>query len=267
MRRLVHLSDLHFGRVDPAILEPITQFVASVKPDLITVSGDLTQRARSEEFIEARAFLDSLKFPQIVVPGNHDVPLHNIFARFFQSLDKYRVYINKEVNPVYRDDEIVVVGINTARSLTWKDGRISTEQIELMREQLSVPGNQIKIVMTHHPFDLPEGADGDVVGRSEEAMKALAECGVDIFLAGHFHIAHTGHTAKRYKLEGQSALVVSSGTSTSTRGRGEPNSLNVIEIEPQEIRIERWAWQPATARFETLSFEKFGLTALGWARL
>jgi 3',5'-cyclic AMP phosphodiesterase CpdA len=97
MRTIVHLSDLHFGRVDQQLIEPLIKTISEIKPDLVAVSGDLTQRARSRQFVEARAFLDALPEPQIVVPGNHDIPLHNIFARFLGPLDKYRRYITDDL--------------------------------------------------------------------------------------------------------------------------------------------------------------------------
>src|SRR5882724_10264204 len=128
MRTLVHLSDLHFGRVDERLVEPLIAAVTEIDPDLVAVSGDLTQRARSHQFREARAFLDALPQPQIVVPGNHDVPLHNVFTRFVRPLDKYKGYITDDLQPVYQDNEIVVVGVNTARSLTIKGGRINENQ-------------------------------------------------------------------------------------------------------------------------------------------
>src|ERR1043165_359659 len=109
MRTLVHLSDLHFGRIDPAIIDPLIETVRGLNPTLVAVSGDLTQRARSEQFKEARAFLDALPSPQIVVPGNHDVPLHNVFARFFQPLTKYRRYITPDLEPFHADDELAVL--------------------------------------------------------------------------------------------------------------------------------------------------------------
>src|SRR6267143_6988102 len=109
MRTLVHLSDLHFGRVDKQLIDPLISAVTEVSPDLVAVSGDLTQRARSHQFREARVFLDALPKPQIVVPGNHDVPLHNPFTRFLQPLDKYRRYITDDLEPAYVDEEIVVV--------------------------------------------------------------------------------------------------------------------------------------------------------------
>src|SRR5215210_8080881 len=136
MRTLVHLSDLHFGRIDETLLEPVIATVAEVKPDVVVVSGDLTQRARSQQFKEGRQFLDKLPSPQIIVPGNHDVPLHNVFARFLQPLDKYKEYITDDLQPFYADQEIAIMGINTARSLTIKDGRINDEQVARIREQL-----------------------------------------------------------------------------------------------------------------------------------
>ena len=254
MRTLIHLSDLHFGRVDPAILAPLVKFIGEVKPDVVAISGDLTQRARTAEFMAAREFLAAIPFPQIVVPGNHDVPLHNIVSRFARPLDRYRRYITADLQPVYADPEIVVAGVNTARALTWKDGRINRQQLEKLRATLqAVPSTGTKIVVTHHPFDLPAGASGRVVGRSRLAMKTLAECRVDLLLAGHFHIADTSQTAKRYQMPGYSAIIVSSGTSTSTRGRGQPNSFNVIQIDRPNLAIERRTWRPTSGLFDVLS--------------
>ena len=133
MRPLVHLSDLHFGRVDSAIVQPLIDFIRASKPDLVAVSGDLTQRARTTQFLEARKFLDAIPFPKIVVPGNHDVPLRNIFARLFRMLDRFRRCISDDVEPFYADDEIAVAGLNTARALTGKNGRINRQQLEKLR--------------------------------------------------------------------------------------------------------------------------------------
>jgi 3',5'-cyclic AMP phosphodiesterase CpdA len=125
----------------------------------------------------------------------------------------------------------------------------------------------IKAVVTHHPFDLPEGHDeGDLVGRAEMAMATLADCGADVFLAGHLHFSHTGHTAKRYQIAGHSALVIQAGTATSTRGRGEANSFNVVSVDGLNISVERYLWQPANESFASASEEKFKRTADGWIR-
>jgi 3',5'-cyclic AMP phosphodiesterase CpdA len=267
MRTLVHLSDLHFGRTDPAILAPLVKFIGEMNPDLVAISGDLTQRARTAEFLAAKEFLAAIPFPQIVVPGNHDVPLHNLFSRFARKLDRYTRFITADLQPVFADSEMVVVGVNTARAFTWKDGRINAGQLQRLRATLqAIPSDRTKIVVTHHPFDLPAGAAGRVVGRSHLAMKTLAECGVDLLLAGHFHIADTTQTAKRYKMSGYSAIIVSSGTSTSTRGRGQPNSFNVIRIEQPGIAIERRVWRRDSGAFDVLSLERFHRFEGGWIR-
>lgn len=266
MRTIVHLSDLHFGRVDHTVRDAVVTTVISLKPDLVVVSGDLTQRARTAQFQEARQFLDALPQPQIVVPGNHDVPLYNVFSRFGRPLDKYRRYITDDMQPFYADDEIAVIGINTARSLTTKYGRINERQIAGVREKLcAYQDNVTKIVVTHHPFDLPENHDeADLLGRSKLAMVALAECGADVLLAGHLHIGHTGHTAMRYRIAGHSALVVSAGTATSTRHRGEANSFNVVRINHPHIQIERLVWQANANAFAPSSAENFKFSSDGW---
>ena len=182
MRSIVHLSDIHFGRVNAEVIAPLIDAITRINPNLVAVSGDLTQRARSHQFAEARAFLDRLPQPQIVVPGNHDVPLHNVLARFAQPLTKYRHYITSDLRPFYHDDEIAVLGVNTARSLTIKGGRINKGQVAWMREKFCELGPEVvRIVVTHHPFDLPEGHDDrHLVGRARMAMEALAVCGADL---------------------------------------------------------------------------------------
>ena len=269
MRTLAHLSDLHFDRVDESIIEPVIKTVTALEPDVVVVSGDLTQRARSHQFEEAKEFLDALPSPQIIVPGNHDVPLHNVFARFFQPLDKYKRYITDDLTPFYSDEEVAILGINTARSLTIKDGRVNEEQIAAIRERLCPFGDEItKIIVTHHPFDLPEGHDErDLVNRAQMAMEAIASCGADVLLAGHLHVSHTGHSSARYKIAGHSALVVSAGTATSTRHRGEPNTFNVIRVQHPFINVERLAWQPERGEFTPSSTEHFRHSKDGWTRV
>ncbi|WP_437724581.1 metallophosphoesterase family protein [Sorangium sp. So ce861] len=267
MRTLVHLSDLHFGRVDKAILRPLIDRIWRIEPSVVVISGDLTQRARSAEFAEARAFLDALPTPQIVVPGNHDVPLYNLFDRFFRPLDKYRSHITDDLSPFHLDAEIAVLGINTARSLTIKDGRINARQIEEIKARMCDLGPEItKIVVTHHPFDLPENSPHAIVGRARQAMAAIASCGVDIILSGHLHLSHTGHSAERFEAGGHSSLIIQAGTATSTRGRGEQNAFNVIRVSGHKIDIERNFWEPESSIFRIAGAEHFEETARGWVR-
>ena len=268
MRTLVHLSDLHFGRVDEALIQPLIKVVTQIKPDVVVVSGDLTQRARSTQFKQARHFLDALPSPQIIVPGNHDVPLHNIFHRFARPLDKYRRHITPDLEPFHIDDEIAVIGINSARSLTLKNGRVNQRQIARVQARLATLDAHItKIIVTHHPFDLPANyAEKEIIGRAPMAMKMFARYSADLLLAGHLHVSHAGNTADRYAISDYAALVVQAGTATSTRQRGESNSFNVIQINSPHISIQRFSWIPEQGEFTILTTESFQRSASGWVR-
>jgi 3',5'-cyclic AMP phosphodiesterase CpdA len=252
--------------VDEALLTPLVDAVHAARPHLVVVSGDLTQRAKKSEFIAARDFLDRLPLPRIVVPGNHDVPLYNVVARFLDPLRRYRRYITSDLSPSYRDEEIAVVGVNTARSLVIKNGRINHEQIgEVKRRLCAMAGASTKIVVTHHPFDLPVGSDErDLVGRARLAMRMFAECGTDLLLAGHFHTGHAGSTAMRYRILGHAAVAVQAGTATSTRGRGEANSFNVIAIAQPRIAIERHEWDATRGAFACAERARFEADGEVW---
>jgi 3',5'-cyclic AMP phosphodiesterase CpdA len=267
MRTLVHLSDLHFGRVDPELLAPLRALVEKVAPDVVVVSGDLTQRAKSEEFEEARAFLDTLPGPQIVVPGNHDISLYNVLRRFVAPLARYKRYITDDLSPVFIDDEIAVLGVNTARSLTFKDGRVNTEQVAQIKAQLAgLPTDVTRIIVTHHPFDLPRSFDDDdLVDRAPMAMQAFAESGVDVLMAGHLHASHAGNTADRYAMGDYAALAIQAGTATSTRGRGETNSFNVVRVAPEQVEVDRYGWDVLGKDYSLVSTEKFSRTGNVWA--
>src|SRR5437868_2776966 len=130
MRTIAHLSDLHLGRVDGALLDPLRRRLRELEPDLVVVSGGLTQRARLEQFRAARAYLDTLPGPQLVVPGNHDVPLYNVFQRFVRPLARYRRVVSRDLQPVFIDEEIAVIGVNPARSFVFKGVRINESQVE-----------------------------------------------------------------------------------------------------------------------------------------
>lgn len=267
MRTLVHLSDLHFGRVDPILLDPLRELVQRIAPHVVVVSGDLTQRAKSEQFIAARAWLDSLPQPQIIVPGNHDISLYNVLRRFLRPLQRYQRYITEDMNPLYVDEEIAVLGVNTARSLTFKDGRVNWDQVRHVRAILSdLEPHLTRIIVTHHPFDLPLSADHvKLVDRAPMAMQAFAECGVDLLLAGHLHTSHAASTAQRYQISEYAALVVQAGTATSTRGRGEVNSFNVIRIDAGRIEVERYGWDIVGMAFRPIQTEQFFRSGNVWA--
>ncbi|HEY3044243.1 MAG TPA: metallophosphoesterase family protein [Vicinamibacterales bacterium] len=265
MRTIVHLSDLHFGRLDSRVVAPLVSAIREIAPDLVAVSGDFTQRARAGQFAEARDFLQALPCPRLVVPGNHDVPLYDVARRFLRPLAGYRRFIAEDLEPVFVDAEIVALGLNSARSFTFGRGRLNAFQIRKATERLrAMPPNVIKIIVTHHPFDLPDDYDAKhLVGRAKMAMAELASVGADLFLSGHLHVSHIGRTAERYQIEGYSALVVQAGT-MSTRQRGEANSFNVLRVNRPHITVERRTWDDVRQAFVEASLRRFRHSDRGW---
>jgi 3',5'-cyclic AMP phosphodiesterase CpdA len=232
----------------------------------VAISGDLTQRARPIEFERARTFLRALPTPQIVVPGNHDVPLYNIYARFRGGFDIYKQYITDNLEPFYLDDEMAIAGVNTARRLVIKGGRINDRQMLRVEEQLCrLPDGVKKIVVTHHPFDLPPGYEPELLaGRSGRALARFLRCGLDLLLAGHLHVSACGPTAVRLESGSRSAIFVQAGTACSTRGRGEPNSFNVIRLDNSSIEIRTLS--AVTTGFEPSSVQRFAQSPGGWVK-
>lgn len=263
MRVLAHISDLHFGTEIPEIIRKLPESLEEVGPDLLVVSGDLTQRARAWQFRAAKTFLDSLPFPKVIVPGNHDVPLYNLVRRFSKPLDHYREIIARDLAPFFNDGEIAVLGVNTARSFTWKNGRISVEQMELIRDKFcAVPENTFKVLVTHHPFIAPPDQDAkSVVGRAERMFLLVEGCNPDLALAGHFHMSYYGGSHAVYTAQKRSTLVVQAGTATSGRIREEQNAYNVLRINRDHVELSVRMWDGhgfAVHRTETFGRDSDG---------
>jgi len=245
--RLVHLSDLHFGAHDEELVEAVEQQVDQLKPDLVAISGDFTQRARTEQFRQACEFLERLRergHEVIGVPGNHDVPLYDVLRRFLSPLARYRRFIDETLCPFVELPDVAVLGINTARSLTFKDGRMNKQQVEFIRETFArVASDKMRVIVTHHPlFALEVGGEVErAIGRQELALDAVEESGVDMVLAGHAHHASSQDAGDLVTRAG-GVLVVQAGTATSTRVREQEQSFNTIDIAGVSTTITVHAW-------------------------
>ena len=247
MARLVHLSDLHFGAHDDDLVAAVEQSIDALKPDLVVISGDFTQRARTEQFRDACQFLERMRdsgHEVLGVPGNHDVPLYDVLRRFLSPLARYRRFIDETLCPFVELPGVAVLGINTARSLTFKDGRISDEQVEFIRETFSrTDPEATRVLVTHHPlFALPVGEElTPAIGRQELALDAIEQAGVDMLLAGHNHHASSQDASELVTRSG-GALVIQAGTATSTRVREQEQSFNTIDIDGGRVTVTVNAW-------------------------
>lgn len=263
MITILHVSDLHFGGPYlPDVGEALLRAAHSVEPDIVVASGDFTQRAKEEEFAQARAYLDRLpRVPTIVVPGNHDVPLYRVVERIFTPYKWYREYISEDLDQVVRTDGAVIAALNSTSPLRHiTNGRIDSAQLEFARDAfLDAPEDKVRIVVAHHHFaPAPDYEGGQVMPHGERAIDAFTSSRVDLILGGHLHRAYIGNSLDLYpgldRTHG--IIIVQSGTSTSRRGRvreREKNSFNVIRITDELIRITHYMFFDELGGFASVS--------------
>jgi 3',5'-cyclic AMP phosphodiesterase CpdA len=255
VRRILHISDVHFGPPHlERLSEGVLELIAGNRPDLVVVSGDLTQRAKPEQFRQARAFVDRIPVPTLVVPGNHDVPMYRVFERVFSPFGAYRRHFAPELEPIYQDPELLVVGINTAFNWTFKDGRIKLKRLlEVGQLFASVPETVLKVVVAHHHLIPPPNFGSQrVLGNAYEAIDLFSSTGVDLILSGHLHQAYIGSSEEFYPKGRPPVVILHSGTTTSSRGRGgekEKNTCNWIRVDGQSLVVSHFAWQKELDRF------------------
>ena len=231
---VLHISDLHFGKINANVLDSLLQLIKTHKIDCVVATGDLTQRARSKQFMEAVEFLKKVEVPVLAVPGNHDVPLFNLIQRFFFPFRKYNKYIKPFWPALFKDDHMVIAGITTNNIYTVKEGKISKKEIEdlesVFREHST---QQIRIIACHHPVFRRLESSGGIRDLQERVLKLNPH----LILSGHDHQS----SVEFIDLHNKSfPLLVNAGTATSSRTRTEANSVNLIEINLPEFIIKNY---------------------------
>lgn len=239
MIRIVHLSDLHFGTVRAHLLQPLVAAVRALCPDLIVVSGDLTQRARVGQFRAAAAFVNGLAAPVLVVPGNHDVPLYNPFVRFTAPFRRYAQAVTADLAPIWAKGGVVVAGMNTVDPLSHQKGIYRPAALTQVEQVFSAhPQAKLRIVVAHHPPQHDDGVDKHLPRFAAEGITRLAAAGADIILAGHLHRWRASPLAEVKGVRGM--LQVQAGTALSGRVRGEANDFNLVEQMADGVAVTRF---------------------------
>lgn len=249
---LLQISDVHFGpHYVPRVGEALLRAVEELENDVLIVSGDFTQRAKREQFAEARAFLNQLpKVPTVVIPGNHDVPLYRVFERIFNPYGLYKEYISPHLDMVLRTEEAVIVALNSTKPLrAIVNGRIARWQLKFCQDAFrDAPEDALRIVVAHHHFaPAPDYEGGQVMPMAKRAIDCFTDLKVDMVMGGHLHRAYIGNSLDVYPGEDRDhgIIIVQSGTSTSRRGRArerEKNSFNHIRIAEGVVRITHYIY-------------------------
>lgn len=242
---IIHLSDLHFGRIHHDVLNHLNDFLKLREKEIkvAVLTGDLTQRARKREFILAKDFIDSLNSPLFVVPGNHDVPLYNLFLRFLSPYKKFLKYLGPFAENYYEDDAVAIFGLWTVDNFAVQTGKLRRKDLDDIEQKFShLPEHKIKIIASHHPLLSIEHP------RIKEDLERLLKLNPHFFMWGHVH-----QSGIHPFLENRNfPLILSSGTASSTRTRDEANSFNYLTFYKDRIVVEIYRHSAILGRFEVV---------------
>jgi len=258
MTTLLQISDAHFGTEQPPVVRALLRLAREQVPDLVVLSGDITQRARRNQFAAARKFIDELRpTAMIAIPGNHDIPLFNLAARAFAPYANYSAAFGENLEPDYESGHLLVIGVNTTRPRRHKDGELSPAQIARVAERLQrAQASQLRIVVVHQPvLAIRESDQDNLLTGHQEAVPAWAAAGADIIMGGHIHLPYVRSMRTTFPTLKRDIWTVQAGTAVSSRIReGVVNSVNVIRCDgaesPRQCTVERWDFMATLDRFE-----------------
>ncbi len=266
MTRLVHLTDLHFGLARPDLVVPLAEAVRAVEPDLVIVSGDLVQRARTSQFQAARDFLDGLQLPWIAVPGNHDIPLFNLPARLLHPFRAYQQTISPELEPILALNDLRIYGANSVLPTAWRRGIARPSTIaRISRDMLAGPRDVTNILIFHHPFEEPPGFRKGETRHADEALATLAGAGLHLILSGHLH--HWNPAPGIDKENARPVLQVQNGTALCGREGERQHVFAVLDIDGPDLKLTPFLAIGQPARYVPGPVTAYRRGSGGWLRL
>jgi 3',5'-cyclic AMP phosphodiesterase CpdA len=263
MSRILHLSDPHFGAVNTGLIDVFVDLAHRLTPDLCVISGDLTQRARSSQFQSARDFTSRLPGPVLIVPGNHDMPLHNLPIRLLAPFRRYRKDFGPDLEPRHGLSDAIVQGVNTANPWVWKAGRLRSASLARLTEAFTTaPKGKWRVVVMHHaPVPAADGTPADIAD-PEETLAALARAGADIVLSGHTHMPHTG-----FAETAAGVLFLQVGTAISTRLKTGTNDAALVTLAEGQVTVESWLCSTDKTAFQPGPHVTYARPQATWQKL
>lgn len=254
MIAVLQISDTHFGTEQQPVLRALEELNRVTQPAAIVLSGDITQRARRSQFAAARRYIDRLAAPRLItIPGNHDIPLFNLFARIFHPYANYTREFGVNLEPQLETDALLIIGVNTTRPARHKDGEVSQAQVDRVSAALRrASPEQLRIVVTHQPVHVTRESDTvNLLHGREQAVRSWALAGADMIMGGHIHLPYVRPLADQFPDLPRRLWSVQAGTAVSHRVRDDaPNSVNVVRYQPGAARVERWSFDAETATFQ-----------------
>ncbi|WP_137921004.1 metallophosphoesterase [Hydrogenophaga sp. 2FB] len=258
MSTILQISDPHFGTEVPEVAQALVHLGQQLRPDLVVLSGDITQRARTAQFAAARAFMERFDAPRLVLPGNHDIPLFNLWGRLVRPYAGYRAAFGDELEPVFVSPALMVLGVNTTRAHRHKNGEVSAAQVARVAERLAqATAAQLRVVVVHQPIEVVRERDvHDRLRGHAAAQAAWAAAGADVVMGGHIHLPYV------VPLPGlaRPMWAVQAGTAVSSRVRPDaPNSVNLLRWDAAEraCAVEQWDFSAADQVFVQARVTRF----------
>ncbi|WP_417486122.1 metallophosphoesterase family protein [Maricaulis sp.] len=245
MTRIIHIADLHFGAEDAELVAGFEAACAELEPDLIVAAGDFTQAARWRELDAASALFTRIDRPVVGRPGNHDVPVYVPGERAFRPWRRFERSLGDQVRPSWSGPDVQVETLHTARRAQWRPdwslGRAAPRDVDAALDAFAAAGAKTRILACHHPLVAPDPADARAAthGGAEAARRLSAAC--DLVLTGHLHETFVLPSPD----PDQTCWFIGTGTTFSRRTRLETASFNLIEIDPEGIRMTRQESDPA----------------------
>lgn len=258
MTRLIHLTDLHFGKERADLVAPLAEAVRGAAPDLVIITGDLTHRARPAQFRQAMGFLRGLDLPFVAVPGNHDIPLFNLPLRLVAPFRRWRRGVGATVPPVAVAGPLRILPANTADPFRWRRGLLRADDVQRATADLSA--GALNVLACHHPLTEPPGFQRGETRGAAQALPALARQGLHVVLSGHLH--HWDIGLGITPTRPQPVLMVQTGTALCARAGERHHGFALIEAQGADLSVTPWI--ASAAGFAPHPARRFRRAAGAW---